>query len=237
MKFDLQACAKQGFGNVLIMLADFKYQHPNRELCLPEPIDCVEGFVIDDDPNEESYTGQIFMNPFTMKHVHTIIRDFVRPPPRVKELVDANVHGCRLGVHIRRAAYGTDSKHVGNVDDIHKKTPMLMCSDDGLQKFIDIIERADEPIFLASDSLELKKQLAEKYPKKIRTYDVPEIVIASHEFKEVKDATHAYVDWFLLSQCTRVCVTAGSPKDLVGFSTFGYTAAVYGHCDIHFVWN
>jgi len=140
-------------------------------------------------------------------------------------------------MHIRRAAYGTDSKHVGNSEDIDKKTPMLMCSDDGLQKFIDIIERTDEPIFLASDSLELKKELVEKYPTKIRTYDVPEIVIASREFKGKKDATHAYVDWFLLSQCTTVCVTAGSPKDMVGFSTFGYTAAVYGNCEIHFVWN
>lgn len=238
MKFDLDACANQGFGNVLIMLADFTYQHPNQELVLPEPIECVEGFTVDDDdPRERTYGGQIFLNPFTMKHVHPLIRDFVRPPPRVKELVDANVHGCRLGMHIRRAAYGSDSKHVGNAEDIDKKTPMLMCSDDGLQKFIDIIERVDEPIFLASDSLELKKHLTEKYPTKIRTYDVPEIVIASREFKEVKDATHAYVDWFLLAQCTTVCVTAGSPKDLVGFSTFGYTAAVYGNCEIHFVWN
>lgn len=237
MKFDCRSCATQGFGNVLIMLADFKYQHPNRQLYLQEPIDCVEGFEIDDDPNEPTYVGQIFLNPFTMRHVHPLIREFVRPPARVKALVDANTHGCRLGMHIRRAAYGADSKHVGNTEDIEKKTPMLMCSDDGLQKFIDIIEQTIEPIFLASDSLELKKELSEKYPTKIRTYDVPEIVIASMEFKGKKDATHAYVDWFLLAQCSLVCVTGGSPKDLVGFSTFGYTAAVYGNCEIHFVWN
>ena len=74
MKFNLHVSAKQGFGNVLIMLADFKYQHPNQEVYLPEPIECVEGFAVDDDPNERSYTGQICINPFTMKHVHPIIR-------------------------------------------------------------------------------------------------------------------------------------------------------------------
>jgi len=235
MKFDIKSCSNQGFGNVLIMLADFKFQYPQRELFIPEPIDCVDGFTVGDDPEQPLYAGQIGLNPFTIKHVHPLIRDFVRPPPHVKALVDKNAHGCRLGMHIRRAAYGQDSKHVGNSEDIEKGAPMLMCSDTALQKFIDVIEKVDEPIFLASDSLQLKKELSEKYPTKIRTYDVPEIVIASREFN-YKDATHAYVDWFLLSQCDTLCITAGG-DDLVGFSTFGYTAGVYGNCRMSLVRN
>jgi hypothetical protein len=46
----------------------------------------------------------------------------------------------------------------------------------------------------------------------------------------------AYLDWFLLSKCKELYITAGN-QDLTDLSTFGYSAGAYGRSNIHFVFN
>ena len=49
-------------------------------------------------------------------------------------------------------------------------------------------------------------------------------------------AINCYVEWFLLSMCPEVCITAGN-QDLSDFSTFGYSAAMYGLKQIKLIFN
>jgi len=223
-----------GWGNTLIQVSDFlftcaqqrKYAH------LPEPIECIEGVSIstDADINEEEYKANIFINNFTFNYIHPLMRQIVVPTPLVRELFIKNQHGCTTGLHIRRGNYGTDSKALD--DGTPHEHAAWFCDDATLQKFIKIIEDANECVFVATDSMDLRKQLMERYPSKVRMSDINNV---THSRRcDDADNTGMYVDWFLLSQCKKVYITAGD-RNMKGFSTFGYTAAVYGSAQVEFV--
>ena len=220
-----------GWGNTLIQVSDFLFAcaQQRKEAHLPEPIECIQGIPISTG-EEEGYKANIYINNFTFNYVHPVMRQIVVPTPRVRELVGKNQHGCAIGLHIRRGNYGSDSKALD--DGTPHQEAAWFCDDEALGKFIKIIEDAGECVFVATDSMDLRKHLMAKYPYKVRMSDIKEVV---HSRRcDDTDNTEMYVDWFLLSQCKKVYITAGD-RNMKGFSTFGYTAAVYGGAQVEFV--
>ena len=219
-----------GWGNTLIQIADALYNSlvQNKIPHLPEPIECITNIGVSTDPDEEEYSGKIYINQMTMKHVHPLIRQFVRPTPKIEKIVSENFHGCDVGVHIRRGNYGTDSKSLD--DGTPHEDAAWFCDDETLKKFMKVIDDASEPVFVATDSIVLREDLKAKYGNKVRMYDIQQVTHS--RACDHADNTDAYVEWFLLSLCKRVYFTAGG-ENCKGFSTFGYTAGVYGACEIH----
>jgi len=87
----------------------------------------------------------------------------------------------------------------------------------------------------------LKNTLKTKYPDKIVTLDHDIAftyecdILKNHNIpKEINYA--CYLDWFLLSKCKSLYVSAGN-KDMCSLSTFGYSAGVYGRSDVHMIFN
>lgn len=224
-----------GWGNTLLQLSDFVALCicQNKIPHLPEPIECVEGITVSTEPEEEGYKANIFMNNLAMQHVHPLIRQFTVPTPKIRELVAKNAHGCTTGLHIRRGNYGTDSKALD--DGTPHEHAAWFCDDEALGKFIKVIEETPACVFVTTDSMELRKHLLQKYPHKVRMNEIKSVV---HSRRcDGADNTDMYVDWFLLSQCKKIYITAGIPGECKGFSTFGYTAGVYGQTDIHLIFN
>jgi|SaaInl0LU_22_DNA_1037365.scaffolds.fasta_scaffold35557_2 hypothetical protein len=223
-----------GWGNTIIQVADFLFACSKQKKVphLPEPIPYVEGISISTDPEEEVYKANIYINNVTFNYVHPIMRQFVIPSPEMTELLRQNEHGCSVGLHIRRGNYGPDSKALDDGTPHHDAA--WFCDDATLQKFIQVIENSPEPVFVCTDSIHLKNELLEKYPEKVRVSNVSEIIHS--RACDGADTTGMFIDWFLLSQCKKVYITAGDTQ-MKGFSTFGYTAAVYGGAEVAMVFK
>ena len=54
--------------------------------------------------------------------------------------------------------------------------------------------------------------------------------------QSLKTLQDVYLEWFLISMCPKVYLTGGR-TDLVGFSTYGYTAAIYGSKPFEIIFN
>ena len=54
--------------------------------------------------------------------------------------------------------------------------------------------------------------------------------------KKYTDYHNIYLLFFLLSKCPRLFITGGN-KDLVGFSTYAYMAAIYGNKPFNMIFN
>ena len=222
-----------GWGNIVIHLSDFLYtcNRHNEISIIQESITCIHGFKISNEETHNVYSPNIYINEMTFQYIHPLMRTFITPTPEIERRVMENIHNCDIGVHIRRGKYGTDSYEIGFGDAAYH------CSDTALTKFMEIIKNTPGPIFLASDSLELKKEIQAKLPEKIKIFTVEKVVLTSKDYKDDSNyLTDAYVEWFLLSKCKKLYITAGN-RDLKGFSTYGYTAGVYGKSDIIFVFN
>lgn len=214
-----------GWGNTVLQVADFLFECSRQKKVphLPEPMEGIEGIEISTDPNEEEYKANIFINNATFNYVHPIMRQFVAQPQHVVDLVRKHHHGCDVGLHIRRGNYGPDSKSLD--DGTPHEDAAWFCDDAGLQRFIKIIEDSKDCVFVCTDSLDLRRELLQRYPYKVRTSDIKEVVHS--RACDGSDNTEMLVDWFLLSQCKKVYATAKS--------TFGYSAAVYGGAGLEFV--
>lgn len=214
-----------GWGNLVIHLSDYlsratalgktpyvgqAFKYINHDV-----------FPIKTEEDADEYVADIFINPMTIRHVHPLMRTFIVKPPGF----DATKR-YPIGLHIRRGKYGTDSQSIGVGD------ASFHCDDRALAHFVGIIERSNTDIFLASDSLELKNELTARFPGKISTIDVDEVVVTDEENKGKADSS--YRDWFTLSQCEAVFCTAGDAH-MRGFSTFGYTAGIFGKSSLFFV--
>jgi hypothetical protein len=222
-----------GWGNTLIQISDalFNTLVQKKVPHLPNAVECIANIDVSTDPDEEGYTGNIYINQMTMQYVHPLIRQFVQPTPRIEKLVSENLHGCRVGLHIRRGNYGMDSKKLD--DGTPHEDAAWFCDDDTLKKFTKVIDDAQEPVFVATDSVVLREELKAKYGDRVRIRGGG--VVHSRACDDV-DRTDMYVEWFLLSRCERVYITAGD-ANCRGFSTFGYTAGVYGKSQINPIFN
>jgi hypothetical protein len=151
--------------------------------------------------------------------------------------------GLVRGIHIRRGACSRDSEDVGchGTDENGNIKKAYFAKDSALEKFIKIVEDTDGKIFLASDSREIKDMFKKRFPDKIVTLEHDIVLTYKCDTLKNYDVTRdqrlaCYIDWFLLSKCKELYITAGN-QDLTDLSTFGYSAGAYGRSNIHFVFN
>lgn len=231
-----------GFGNLLILLSDC------RDTCKAihknvydgfELSNCValKGYTVVDGDEGEHPPAKIIINIWTRTNIHPRICDFVYPTVHMESLIKQHIHlldGVTTAVHIRRGAFSRDSTQCKDVNPTH-----FHCSDQGIAKFEHIIQMSSGKVYVASDSKELKTHLKKKYGDKLSMLDTDFAVTAKQDAtatQTVKNLQDVYLEWFLLSMCPMIYVTGGT-TDLIGFSTYSYTAALYGKTKFDFVFN
>jgi hypothetical protein len=240
-----------GWGNVALCLSDLVYRsaNPRAYKSLLDVDRGVEfhGFEITSDPNEEKFKPQIVINPPYFHRVHSNLNKIIKPTKELQEIIDKHIqwlpHGLSVGIHIRRGACSQDSKDIGchGKDENGNIKPAYFAKDSAIEKFIKIVEDTPGKIFLASDSQEIKDIFKKRFPDKIVTLEHDIVLTYKCDTLKNYDVTReqrlaCYVDWFLLSKCKELYITAGN-QDLTDLSTFGYSAGAYGRSNVHFVFN
>ena len=236
-----------GWGNVALCLSDLVFRSPKprayKSLLDDERGVEFSGFEITDDPNEEKFEHRIIINPTYFHHIHSNLQQIIKPNEELQELIRIYDHGLEYGIHIRRGACSKDSENVGchGKDENGDIKQAFFAKDTALEKFIEVVEKTDAKFFLASDSQEIKDLFKKRFPDKIVTLE-HDIVLTYKcdtlkNYEVTKEQRYAcYLDWFLLSKCKQLYITAGN-RDLTDLSTFGYSAGAYGRSNIHFVFN
>ena len=236
-----------GWGNVALCLSDLVFRSPKprayKTLLDDERGVEFSGFEITDDPSEEKFEHRIIINPTYFHHIHSNLPKIIKPNPELEELINKHDHGLEYGIHIRRGACSSDSENIGchGTDENGEIKKAFFAKDTALEKFIEVVEKTDAKFFLASDSKEVKDLFKAKFPDKIVTLE-HDIVLTYKcdtlkNYEVTKEQRYAcYLDWFLLSKCKHLYITAGN-QDLTDLSTFGYSAGAYGRSNIHFVFN
>lgn len=214
-----------GFANLMIFLCDFFFVHPDG-VAHESFRDYEVGRWITFNFPTTSQTGMknvfephIYINDFTIEHVHPLIRKLISPSPELEALLAQHRHlidGVVAGVHIRRGWYSEDCR---SRDPIKERDSFA--NDAALETFKQLVIESGGPVFLASDSRSVK----EGFPL-ARTLDT---TVPQHtEVGDTKDRRNVFVDFFLLSRCPKLFLTWGHFPELPGISTFGYMAAQYG---------
>lgn len=234
-----------GFGNLLILLSDCvdtcKAIHRNVYERF-ELSNCVifPGYTIVDNDQGEHPSAKIIINSWTIPNVHSHIHSLLEPTEHMKTLINQHVHlleDVTMAVHIRRGSHSSDSKQFKDASD----KSFFHCSDEGLKKFERVVQQAFGKVYLASDSNQVKAYFKQKYGDKIRTLDTEFAITAKQDVtthQTTKNLQDAYLEWFLLSMCPLIYVTGGEePQDLTGFSTYSYTAAMYGKKPFNLIFN
>jgi len=139
-------------------------------------------------------------------------------------------------VSIRRGSYCADSRQYK--DARGDKQNHYFCSDAGLEKFKIIIRLSKGRVFVSSDSQSTIHQLQEEFGEKLSVFEMSYAITCTHDqtCSNIEDLQNVYLKWFLLSKCPVLYLTAGN-KDLTGFSTYAYIAAIYGRKPFQFVFN
>ena len=236
-----------GWGNVALCLSDlvFRSPKPRAHKSLIEVDRGVDfsGFEITDDPNEEKFEQRIIINPTYFHHIHSNLQQIIKPNAVLEELIKKYDHGLEYGIHIRRGACSSDSENIGchGTDENGNIKKAYFAKDSALEKFIEIVEKKDVKFFLASDSREIKEMFKKRFPDKVVTLEHDIVLTYKCDTLKNYDVTKeqryaCYLDWFLLSKCKELYITAGN-QDLSDLSTFGYSAGAYGRSNIHFVFN
>ncbi len=236
-----------GWGNVALCLSDLVHRstNPRAYKSLLDVDRGVEfhGFEITEDPNEEKFEPRIAINPTYFHHVHSNLNKIIKPTKELQSIIDNQSHGLARGMHIRRGACSRDSEVVGchGTDENGNIKKAYFAKDSALEKFINIVQETDGKIFLASDSREIKDMFKKRFPDKIVTLEHDIVLTYKCDTLKNYNVTReqrlaCYIDWFLLSKCKDLYITAGN-QDLTDLSTFGYSAGAYGRSNIHFVFN
>jgi hypothetical protein len=227
---------KCGLGNVLIHLTSLpeecKLLHENVYKYELSNCMVLNGFT------KVSYEGRdppvsVYINDYTVRFVHSRMRDFLRPTPHMKELIAKHAHlldGVVAGCSIRHGCYKSDSTRYNNCE-LKKDPEQFFCSESGLNKFRDIIREAKGRVFVSTDSQSTLHELIEEFGDKITYIDMPYTCTGADDGPEssIEDRQKVYLKWFLLSMCPYLHLTGGERgKEIGGFSTFAYTAAIYG---------
>lgn len=236
-----------GWGNVALCLSDLVHRStkPRAHKSILDVDRGVEfnGFEITTDPNEEKFDARILINPTYFHQVHSNLNKIIKPTQELQEIINTHVHGLTRGMHIRRGACSKDSEDIGchGKDENGNIKKAYFAKDSALEKFVRIVEETDGKLFLASDSHEIKEMFKKRFPDKIVTLEHDIVLTYKCDTLKNYDVTReqrlaCYIDWFLLSKCKELYITAGN-QDLTDLSTFGYSAGAYGRSNIHFVFN
>ena len=234
-----------GLGNLFLDLAaisgQVKYVH--KSILEYEFANCVSlsGFTIVDTEGAPSPPGGLYINQYTVQVVHPRIRDIIHPTAYMQALIQSQMHvleGVTCGLNIRRGSYSKDSTMYN--DERALTSNHYFCSDTGLAKFKKVIENAPGKVYITSDSPSTKNEIRALFGPKVVMHETqyahtaPQTLWAENQ--TVKNLQDVYLVWFILSMCPKVYVTGGTP-DLVGFSTYGYTAAIYGAKPFEIIFN
>lgn len=224
---------ERGMGNILIQLAQVD---PGQ--CVSSTIRIVNHLgkffnlknlkVIEDDGSlPDIFPGISIGNPKNER-----IRDIIEPTDYLSELVSkysSTIESIDYGLQIRRSGFST-AKTVSKDDG---GANYKFCTDATLQKFIQILETNPGNVFVTSDCYDTKKKLKDMFPERIRIIDQePEHVT----FTGDKEPWLTYVEFILLSKCPTIVMTGGD-KDMLTFSTYGYTAGIYGKSRLMPIFN
>ena len=223
-------CNQNGY-KPLVDDAFFKY---SRHLALRPTIPSATdgpGVVV---PGQCSINSFFHFNPENVRNLQQIIQPTKELEARI-DLAYANIKKCKAGFHIRRGLNAPDSVHLGFLPFASQKAVDAMIQE---------AKKIKGKVFVASDSPMTKeyvtKQLGED---KVVTFDwTPGFTADEHSQKvkvkneDVDKKLNSYVEWFLLSKCPTVYITAGGVQGRnvpqgteEGItSTFGYSAAMYG---------
>ena len=211
-----------GFANTLIHLCDFFKTHPDG--VVHESIRDYElgrwltfHFPLTDRTDLPVYEPKIYLNEYTIGKVHPLIRTLISPSPELKQVLDAMYVPVKAGMHIRRGASSNDSRIV-----VQNDTDVF--ADSGALEIFRRVYNLHDSIFLASDSPETKKM----FPKAITIDTTIAVVHDECPSAPTNDRRNIFVDFFLLSRCPKLYITAGNYPKMPGLSTFGYMAAIYG---------
>jgi len=232
-----------GFGNLLILLSDCwdtcKSIHRDvyERFELSNCVTFTDHVIVDGEEGEHP-PAKIIINGWTMKMVHTRIPSLLEPTEHMKTLINKHrqlLEGVTAAVHIRRGSHSKDSTQFKNASD----KSFFHCSDQGLANFERVIQQTPGRVYLASDSKEVKTILKQKYGDKISMLDTEFAITAQQDASTTQSAKNlqdAYLEWFLLSMCPVLYITGGE-RDLTGFSTYSYTAALYGKKPYYLIFN
>jgi hypothetical protein len=158
----------------------------------------------------------------------------------MEKMIQDNLHlleGVCYGMSIRRGSYSEDSRQYK--DERDEQPQFYFCSDEGLEKFKNIIKNAPGKIFLSSDSLSTTESLVKEYGDKIVNIDKKFVISMSQNSDEelTLEKYHImFLKFFLFSKCPQLFLTGGN-TDLVGFSTYAYIAAIYGNKPFKLIFN
>ena len=244
-----------GWGNVVMCLCSLLYESKIQNFTpyVHKSINDVNrgvefsGFEITSDNNIKIFEPKIYLNQQYFNIVHKpFMRKILKPTTRMDELIEKYKHivkDVRCGIHIRRGAFSSDSSKIGchGLNNDGSIKPAYFASDSAVEHFKKIVESTPGRVYIASDSKELKQQFKKIFGEKISFLDTEIVLTYDCKFLENKDETkdgdrlNCYLDWLLLSMCKNLYLTGGqNGQDM---STFGYTAGVYGNCEINFVFN
>lgn len=220
-------------GNGCTLLHDSVYDY--------ELANCItiHGFTRTSEEGQQPETP-IYINGYTIKHVHSKIRDIIEPTPFMKKLIDDHVHllnDVSCGISIRRGSYCEDSRQYK--DDKGGTPNHFFCSEEGLEKFKRIIRSARGKVFVSSDSKSTMADIKKEFGDKIVSIDSEFAMIMDQDNEDKlksSDYHQTFLKFFLLSKCPVLFLTGGR-TDFVGFSTFAYIAAIYGNKPFNAVFN
>jgi hypothetical protein len=222
-----------GLGNILIFICDFFCVHPHdgvvpmhvgheydRWLTFHFPVTCVTGF-------KNMYNPNIAINQYTAHTIHPRVRQLISPSEDMVRVIREHEHlvqGVSAGIQIRCGGLFADSAQT-----IDNKTDMF-ANRTAIEKF----KSVPGPVFIASDSPMIKLE----FPG-AKTLDTEISVLHTGAPNASKNhRRNVFLDFFLLSMCPVLYITAGDPNEGGSlFSTFGYMAGMYGNCQINLVFN
>jgi hypothetical protein len=226
-----------GLGNLVLQLGRNYGIHPyiSENVLENEFGTCVKldyFQVVKDDPAYEQTCYPFILCEESLKNYRIILPSMLSPSSYMRGIINDNIHLLKdvtAGVNIRRGSYSSDTLQYEDGG----KAEHYFCSDEGVDKFIEIIRAEPGKVYVTSDSPSTKNKLKEIFGDKI-TMNETEYVHTSDEDwsgrKTIKNMQDVYLVWFLLSMCPKIYITSGKPNSgLTGLSTFGLTAALYGN--------
>ena len=164
-----------------------------------------------------------------------------RPSAEVEQIISESKISQELnnsvGYHIR----------VGNVNG--DSSPIPFASDNAVESFLKDVEdnvKNGVKVFLATDNIDVRQRFVKKFGENGKDILFHEGDVG-HVGKIVNRKTimDGYVEWFMLSMCKKIYVTAGGTHNLNilndydqgMFSTFGLTASIYNGSYPYYVFN